>query len=116
MFAVIPRQVASLLDSDRPDALWIESAWRDTAVALPANSTGAYHCLFTGRTVRAALDAVIRYGRPRSIQLVVFVDRGHREYPIQADFVGRVIPTKHRERVEVSVEGNPSVDIIEDAY
>ena len=60
--------------------------------------------LFTGRTARAALDAVIHAGRPRSIQLVVLIDRGHREYPIQPDFVGRVIQTKHKERVVVEVE------------
>ena len=57
--------------------------------------------LFTGRTARAALDAVVAHGRPRSIQLAVLVDRGHREVPIQPDFVGRRIPTKHRERVVV---------------
>jgi pyrimidine operon attenuation protein/uracil phosphoribosyltransferase len=62
--------------------------------------------LFTGRTVRAALDAIVHYGRPRSIQLVVLIDRGHREYPIQPDYVGRVIPTKHKERVVVDV-GSP---------
>lgn len=55
--------------------------------------------VFTGRTARAALNAVVRYGRPRSVQLVALIDRGHREYPVQPDFVGRVIPTKHRERV-----------------
>ena len=59
--------------------------------------------LFTGRTVRAAIDAVLYYGRPASIQLAVLIDRGHREYPIQPDFVGRTIPTKHRERVLVEV-------------
>lgn len=59
--------------------------------------------LFTGRTARAALDAIIQYGRPRSIQLVVLIDRGHREYPIQADYIGRAIPTKHKERVVVDV-------------
>ncbi len=57
--------------------------------------------LFTGRTVRAALDAVLRYGRPRTIRLAVLVDRGHREVPVHPDFVGRVIPTKHAERVVV---------------
>ena len=57
--------------------------------------------LFTGRTARAALDAIIRYGRPRSIQLAVLIDRGHREYPIQPDYIGRAIPTKHKERVVV---------------
>lgn len=60
--------------------------------------------LFTGRTVRAALDAVVAHGRPRSIQLAVLVDRGHREVPVQPDFVGRRIPTKHRERVVVDTD------------
>ncbi|MEZ4701878.1 MAG: bifunctional pyr operon transcriptional regulator/uracil phosphoribosyltransferase PyrR [Rhodothermales bacterium] len=60
--------------------------------------------LFTGRTSRAALDAIVQMGRPRSIQLLVLVDRGHREYPIQANFVGRVIQTKHKEQVVVDVE------------
>ena len=69
--------------------------------------------LFTGRTARAALDAIIRGGRPRSIQLVVLIDRGHREYPIQPNFVGRVIKTKHKERVEVEVEENFSVYVEE---
>jgi len=68
--------------------------------------------LFTGRTARAALDAVVRSGRPRSIQLLVLIDRGHREYPIQPDYVGRTMPTKHRERVEVDT-GAWSVDVVE---
>ena len=70
--------------------------------------------LFTGRTARAALDAIVRYGRPRSIQLAVLVDRGHREYPIQADYIGRAIPTKHRERVVVQVADDVRVEIVED--
>ncbi len=69
--------------------------------------------LFTGRTARAALDKVVSLGRPRSIQLTVLVDRGHREYPIQADFLGRRIPTKHTERVQVTVGAEPTVDVIE---
>lgn len=69
--------------------------------------------LFTGRTVRAALDAIVHFGRPRSIQLVVLIDRGHREFPIQPDYVGRKIPTKHRERVEVDVDGTLGVYINE---
>lgn len=68
--------------------------------------------LFTGRTARAAIDAVLHYGRPRSIQLAVLIDRGHREFPIQADYVGRRIPTKHRERVVV--EANPLAVLIEE--
>lgn len=59
--------------------------------------------LFTGRTVRAALDAVIQFGRPRSIQLLVLVDRGHREYPIRPDYVGQRLQTKHQEQVEVDL-------------
>lgn len=57
--------------------------------------------LFTGRTARAALDAVIRAGRPARVHLAVLIDRGHREIPLRPDFVGRVLPTKFRERVVV---------------
>lgn len=57
--------------------------------------------LYTGRTVRAALDALIDYGRPRRIQLAVLVDRGHRELPIRADFVGKNIPTSRADNVQV---------------
>ena len=60
--------------------------------------------LFTGRTARAALDAVLQYGRPRTIQLAVLIDRGHREVPVHPDVVGRVVPTKHAERVVVDVD------------
>lgn len=70
--------------------------------------------LFTGRTARAAIEAVLAHGRPRSIQLVVLVDRGHREYPIQPDFVGAVIPTKHTERVIVEVEGDEARVFLDD--
>jgi pyrimidine operon attenuation protein/uracil phosphoribosyltransferase len=57
--------------------------------------------LFTGRTVRAALDELIDFGRPSAIQLAVLVDRGHREFPIRADFVGKNVPTSPNETVEV---------------
>lgn len=69
--------------------------------------------LFTGRTARSALDAVIQFGRPRSIQLAVLIDRGHREYPIQPDYVGRRLQTKHKERVEVDVESDFAVYVEE---
>ena len=59
--------------------------------------------LYTGRTIRSALDALIDFGRPRSIQLIVLVDRGHRELPIKADYVGKNIPTARRESVHVRV-------------
>ena len=57
--------------------------------------------LFTGRTVRAAMDALVDFGRPQSIQLAVLVDRGHRELPIRADYVGKNLPTSRREQVQV---------------
>ena len=57
--------------------------------------------LFTGRTIRAAMDALIDLGRPRSIQLAVLIDRGHRELPIRADFVGRNVPTARHEKILV---------------
>ncbi len=61
--------------------------------------------LFTGRTIRAAMDALIDLGRPKNIQLAVLIDRGHRELPIRADYVGRNVPTARSETVEVVVEG-----------
>lgn len=61
--------------------------------------------LFTGRTVRAALDALGDYGRPQSVQLAVLVDRGHRELPIRPDYVGKNLPTSAEESVSVTAEG-----------
>ncbi|MCW6677102.1 bifunctional pyr operon transcriptional regulator/uracil phosphoribosyltransferase PyrR [Aerococcaceae bacterium NML180378] len=60
--------------------------------------------LYTGRTVRAAMDAILQHARPSHIQLAILVDRGHRELPIRADFVGKNIPTSHQERVSVLLE------------
>ena len=57
--------------------------------------------LYTGRTIRAALDALIDLGRPKKIQLAVLIDRGHRELPIRADYVGKNVPTATREAIEV---------------
>jgi pyrimidine operon attenuation protein/uracil phosphoribosyltransferase len=68
--------------------------------------------LFTGRTIRAALDEIIDFGRPRSIQLAILVDRGHREFPIRADYVGKNVPTSSSETVDVllkEVDGKDSV-------
>ncbi len=61
--------------------------------------------LFTGRTVKAALDAITDYGRPSAVQLAVLVDRGHRELPIRPDFVGKNLPTSTVERVDTTAEG-----------
>ena len=60
--------------------------------------------LYTGRTIRAALDALIDFGRPRAIQLVVLVDRGHRELPIKADYVGKNLPTSSKQSVQVRLQ------------
>jgi pyrimidine operon attenuation protein/uracil phosphoribosyltransferase len=70
--------------------------------------------LFTGRTIRAALDALIDFGRPRAIQLVALVDRGHRELPIRADYVGRNIPTSRQQSVQVrlvEIDGRDEVEV-----
>ena len=71
--------------------------------------------LYTGRTIRAAMDAVISAGRPRAIRLAVLIDRGHRELPIRPDFVGKNIPTSHKERIEVRLpdyDGRKEVAIL----
>ena len=66
--------------------------------------------LYTGRTIRAALDALIDYGRPQRIQLAVLVDRGHRELPIRADFVGKNIPTAYHDKVLVQLVETDGID------
>jgi pyrimidine operon attenuation protein / uracil phosphoribosyltransferase len=66
--------------------------------------------LFTGRTVRAAIDALFDYGRPRRVQLAVLCDRGHRELPIRPDYVGKNLPTGRAERVNVSLEESDGID------
>src|SRR5712672_98304 len=72
--------------------------------------------LYTGRTIRAALDALIDFGRPRAIQLVVLIDRGHRELPIKADYVGKNLPTSPSQSVQVrltEIDGRDEVEILE---
>ncbi|HPA24747.1 MAG TPA: bifunctional pyr operon transcriptional regulator/uracil phosphoribosyltransferase PyrR, partial [Candidatus Cloacimonas sp.] len=71
--------------------------------------------LYTGRTVRAAIDALMDFGRPKQIQLAVLIDRGHRELPIKADYVGKNVPTSKEEIIKVSLEeidGEDSVKIV----
>ena len=95
------------------------SFYRDdlsTAGPRPTVTPGAIGCevtgrdivlmddvLYTGRTIRAALDALFDHGRPKSVQLLVLIDRGHRELPIQATYTGRTIPTSSREIIEVKL-------------
>ena len=66
--------------------------------------------LFTGRTVRAAMDALTELGRPRAVQLAVLIDRGHRELPIRPDYVGKNVPTSDSERIEVLVMEEDGID------
>jgi pyrimidine operon attenuation protein/uracil phosphoribosyltransferase len=68
--------------------------------------------LFSGRTIRAALDALGEYGRPRAVKLAVLVDRGHRELPIRADFVGKNLPTAREERINVNLSETDSQNAV----
>jgi pyrimidine operon attenuation protein/uracil phosphoribosyltransferase len=68
--------------------------------------------LFTGRTIRAALDAIMDFGRPRAVQLAVLIDRGHRELPIRADFVGKNVPTSAREAILVKLSEQDGEDAV----
>ncbi len=71
--------------------------------------------LFTGRTIRAAMDAMMDHGRPQCIQLAVLIDRGHRELPIRADFVGRNVPTSRKENIQVRFdEANRPIEVLLD--
>ncbi|HMK44151.1 MAG TPA: bifunctional pyr operon transcriptional regulator/uracil phosphoribosyltransferase PyrR [Dissulfurispiraceae bacterium] len=79
---------------------------RKTAIPFDINGSKVVlidDVLFTGRSIRAAMDALMDYGRPAAIQLAVLVDRGHRELPIRADYVGKNIPTAKREKIDVQL-------------
>lgn len=96
----------SLYRDDHAIRPLIESSSTDVSVSL-RNKTVVLidDVLFTGRTVRAALDALLDFGRPDSIQLAVLIDRGHRELPIRPDYVGKNLPTSKGELVEVGPDG-----------
>ena len=92
------------------DDVGIRPLLPQAATSIPVDLTGMTviltdDVLFTGRTVRAALDALADWGRPRAVQLAVMVDRGHRELPIAPDYVGRVVPTRRVEMVDVGPDG-----------
>jgi len=91
-----------------PGAIGFDVAGRDVVLCDDV--------LYTGRTIRAALDALFDHGRPRRVQLAVLIDRGHRELPIEATYVGKNIPTSSREIIEVKfseVDGNDQVQLVE---
>jgi pyrimidine operon attenuation protein/uracil phosphoribosyltransferase len=102
------------------DDIGIRPVLPEAVTDIPVDLDGAIvvlvdDVLFTGRTIRAALDALNSFGRVRSVQLAVMVDRGHRELPIRPDFVGKNLPTRRDEMVNVSPSGVDLGEIIKEA-
>jgi pyrimidine operon attenuation protein/uracil phosphoribosyltransferase len=92
------------------DDIGLRPVLPEAVTNIPVDLTGSIvvlvdDVLFTGRTIRAALDALTSFGRPRAVQLAVMVDRGHRELPIRPDYVGKNLPTRRDEVVDVNDEG-----------
>ena len=89
----------------------------DTNISFPVTNSKIVlidDVLYTGRTVRAAIDAIMELGRPKNIQLAILIDRGHRELPIRADYVGKNIPTSADEIIAVNLtetDGNDNIEI-----
>jgi len=99
----------------RDDISYLESKPMVQSTDIPTDITGKQiilvdDVLYTGRSIRAAMDTLMDLGRPKSIQLAVLVDRGHRELPIRADYVGRNIPSSSGEKVQVQVEEIDGID------
>ncbi|MCL4423804.1 MAG: bifunctional pyr operon transcriptional regulator/uracil phosphoribosyltransferase PyrR [Actinobacteria bacterium] len=99
------------------DDIGIRPVLPEAASSIPKELTGAVvilvdDVLFTGRTIRAALNALSDYGRARAVQLAVMVDRGHRELPIRPDYVGKNLPTRRDEMVDATLEGVVIGDVV----
>lgn len=124
----VAAEIAEIDGSTVPIGTLDVAAYRDDARVRPAVVRGATEIpgdltgrtvvlvddvLFTGRTVRAALDALADHGRARAVQLAVMVDRGHRELPIRPDYVGKNLPTRRSETVDVSRDGVAIGDLSE---
>ncbi|HLT16591.1 MAG TPA: bifunctional pyr operon transcriptional regulator/uracil phosphoribosyltransferase PyrR, partial [Acidimicrobiales bacterium] len=102
------------------DDIGIRPVLPEAITEIPVDLDGAIvvlvdDVLFTGRTIRAALDALSSFGRPRAVQLAVMVDRGHRELPIRPDFVGKNLPTRRDEMVNVSPHGVELGELVKEA-
>ena len=102
--------VGSLDVAFHRDDIGLRPVLPEAVTNIPVDLTGSIvvlvdDVLFTGRTIRAALDALTSFGRPRAVQLAVMVDRGHRELPIRPDFVGKNLPTRRDEVVDVNESG-----------
>jgi pyrimidine operon attenuation protein/uracil phosphoribosyltransferase len=107
---VLPVPIGSLDVSFHRDDVGLRPIVPGSVTDIPTSLDGttvilADDVLFTGRTVRAALEALNEYGRPRAVQLAVIVDRGHRELPIRPDYVGKNLPTSRDENVSATSEG-----------
>jgi pyrimidine operon attenuation protein/uracil phosphoribosyltransferase len=99
------------------DDIGLRPVMPEAVTSIPVDLTGRTvvlvdDVLFTGRTIRAALDALTDFGRPRSVQLAVMVDRGHRELPIRPDYVGKNLPTRRDEVVDVHDDGVDLGDMV----
>ena len=101
--------------------------YRDDLMSNPTRATAETHVpvdiegktvvlvddvLYSGRTVRAALDALTSFGRPETVRLAVLIDRGHRQLPIRADYVGKNVPSAHTERINVNLSENDGQDLV----
>ena len=99
------------------DDIGIRPVMPEAVTSIPVDLTGQVvvlvdDVLFTGRTIRAALDALTDYGRPKAVQLAVMIDRGHRELPIRPDYVGKNLPTRRDEAVDVHADGVDLGDMV----
>ena len=101
------------------DDIGLRPVMPEAVTQIPVDLTGKIvvlvdDVLFTGRTIRAALDALTDYGRPKAVQLAVMIDRGHRELPIRPDYVGKNLPTRRDEAVDVHEDGVDLGDMIKE--
>ncbi|MEA3019594.1 MAG: pyrimidine operon attenuation protein / uracil phosphoribosyltransferase [Actinomycetota bacterium] len=99
------------------DDIGLRPVMPEAVTSIPVDLSGTVvvlvdDVLFTGRTIRAALDALTDYGRPKAVQLAVMIDRGHRELPIRPDYVGKNLPTRRDEAVDVNEDGVDLGDMI----